>query len=211
VPFLGVRQRQAGLEEALAIITGAWGEEPFSFRGTVYAVDSIRVPAPRQHPRPPLMIAGGGERTTLRQVAQLADACNFDELERGGVEVVRRKLAVLRRHCEAVGRPYEEVLRTHYTNWLILAPTEAELRAKVARYFPGNARASYEAAVAQVFPHAAPGIVGRMVVAGTPAQAATYFRARAAAGVQYFVVALYDGTDRETLELLGREVVPHVR
>jgi alkanesulfonate monooxygenase len=56
------------------------------------------------------MIGGMGERKTLRLVAQYADACNLFAF--AGPEVLRHKLSVLRRHCEDVGRDYEEVERT---------------------------------------------------------------------------------------------------
>jgi alkanesulfonate monooxygenase len=54
------------------------------------------------------MIGGGGERKTLRLVAQYADASNVF----GDPDMLRHKYAVLRTHCEAVGRPYEEIERS---------------------------------------------------------------------------------------------------
>jgi hypothetical protein len=72
------------------------------------------------------MIGGGGERVTLRQVAQYADACNLLTYGSGlisGAETaseIQHKLDVLRAHCEALGRPFETVLRTLSTGWLIL-------------------------------------------------------------------------------------------
>jgi len=54
------------------------------------------------------MIGGGGERKTLRLVAQYADASNVF----GGPENIHHKWEVLRRHCEAVGRPFEEIERS---------------------------------------------------------------------------------------------------
>jgi alkanesulfonate monooxygenase SsuD/methylene tetrahydromethanopterin reductase-like flavin-dependent oxidoreductase (luciferase family) len=54
------------------------------------------------------MIGGGGERKTLRLVAQYADACNVF----GGPERIAHKYAVLREHCERLGRPYEEIERS---------------------------------------------------------------------------------------------------
>src|SRR5216683_29905 len=65
--------------------------------------EAILEPKPMQKPRPPVMIAGGGEQMTLRAVARLADACN---LVRSDIAEARNKLAVLRRHCDAVGRDY---------------------------------------------------------------------------------------------------------
>ena len=51
------------------------------------------------------MIGGGGERKTLRLVAQYADACNFF----GTPDVVAHKVAVLGQHCETVGRDIREI------------------------------------------------------------------------------------------------------
>jgi alkanesulfonate monooxygenase SsuD/methylene tetrahydromethanopterin reductase-like flavin-dependent oxidoreductase (luciferase family) len=54
------------------------------------------------------MIGGGGERKTLRLVAQYADATNVF----GGPDMLRRTYDILAGHCEAVGRPFEEIERT---------------------------------------------------------------------------------------------------
>ena len=64
-------------------------------------------PAPLH--RVPIMIGGSGERKTLRLVARLADACNILVPEPGES---RRKLEVLRRHCEEVGRDYQDIETT---------------------------------------------------------------------------------------------------
>jgi hypothetical protein len=56
----------------------------------------------------PIMIGGGGEQKTLRLVAQYADGCNVF----GGPERIAHKFAVLREHCERLGRPYEEIERS---------------------------------------------------------------------------------------------------
>ncbi len=192
VPFLSVAKRQAGLEEAIHIIEGVWGDEPFSFHGNYFRVEAMRVwPRPIQQPRPPIMIGGGGEKRTLRQVARFADACNFGPAT---LEEIRRKFAVLRQYCTEFGRPYDEILRTYYTFWLIMAPTQRDLEAKLKRYFPAE--------IAPVIPS--------MIVYGTPRSIIEYYRLRAAAGVQYFVVQVLDPTDHETLELLANEVMPHV-
>src|SRR5713226_9120936 len=86
-------------------------------------------PLPLQRPSSPIMIAGSGERVTLRQVARSADACNIMQIDPfgGGLlspEAVANKLAVLHRHCEEIGRPFETVLRTYTTGWTILAQDE---------------------------------------------------------------------------------------
>jgi alkanesulfonate monooxygenase SsuD/methylene tetrahydromethanopterin reductase-like flavin-dependent oxidoreductase (luciferase family) len=55
------------------------------------------------------MIGGGGERKTLRLVARYADACNLFQSPD-----LPRKLDVLRAHCDAEGRDYDEITKTCY-------------------------------------------------------------------------------------------------
>ena len=79
------------------------------FEGThVTATRLLNSPQSISRPRVPIMIGGGGEQKTLRLVAQYADACNVF----GGHRRSRDKYAVLREHCERLGRPYEEIERT---------------------------------------------------------------------------------------------------
>lgn len=68
----------------------------------------LNSPQSISRPRVPIMIGGGGEQKTLRLVAQYADATNVF----GGPEKVHHKWQVLKAHCEAVGRPYEEIERS---------------------------------------------------------------------------------------------------
>ena len=199
LPYPSTRERQAALEEYVAIIRGVWGPEPFTFRGRYHSTVDERVgPPPVQRPGPPLLLAGAGERA-LRLVAQYADACNFSPGHATGLartpEDVRRKLAVLRGHCEAIGRPYDHVLRTHFTTWLMLAENEAGARAKLSHYYPQgvNEEQRYSR------------------VATTPTGAVAYYQALADAGIQYFVVQSLDAADEETIHLLAEEVAPHVR
>ena len=67
-------------------------------------------PPALSRPHPPVMVGGMGEKKTLRLVAQHADACNL--FAYGGAGTIRHKLEVLQRHCEDVGRDYEEIERT---------------------------------------------------------------------------------------------------
>ena len=71
--------------------------------------DALRT-APAQSPRPRILIGGGGERRTLRLVAQYADACNL--FTSPNPDDIRHKLDVLRGHCEAVGRDYDSIQKT---------------------------------------------------------------------------------------------------
>lgn len=194
VEFMSNPDRLRAIEEAVAIIQGAWGDEPFSYDGRYYQVENIRVvPPPLQQPRPPLMIAGSGERVTLRNVAKYADACNLNRSL--SVDDTVRRLDVLKRHCQDLGRDYDEILKTDFTGWLLMAPTEDEVREKLSSYYPDGLPGSLD-------------YLG--VTAGTPEQIAVRFQEYADIGIQYFVVQLVDGSDRETIHLLADEVVPHV-
>ncbi len=113
-PPLGVRFEM--LEDTLRMAHGMWSGE----RGTEEDLHGQRVRATRlmnspqaiARPRIPIMIGGGGERKTLRLVAQYADACNVF----GGPEKIHHKFEVLRRHCEELGRPYDEIERSTLQN-----------------------------------------------------------------------------------------------
>jgi alkanesulfonate monooxygenase SsuD/methylene tetrahydromethanopterin reductase-like flavin-dependent oxidoreductase (luciferase family) len=197
LPFPTTRERQEALAEAIAIIRGTWGPEPFSFQGRHFTVRNAHVTPPPIQGVPPIVIAGAGERT-LQQVAELADACNIGPVVTGGVDTLeqaRQKLEVLRRHCDAVGRPYENILRSHFTIWLILAEDEASVRQKIDRYFPDGLDSIWQ----------------RCVVAGTPDQIVSYYQAYADAGMQYFVAQVLDARDEETFRLLAQEVMPQIR
>ena len=69
-----VRERQQALDEAIQVVVGLWGESPFTFHGQYFQVQETNVwPGPVQQPHIPILIAGGGERVTLRQVARFTN------------------------------------------------------------------------------------------------------------------------------------------
>lgn len=104
------RERFERVEEILRLARQAWDDDPSPFAGRHYQLaEPLIRPLPIARPHPPIMVGGNGERRTLRLVAQYADACNFLVLE---PEEVRAKLAVLRRHCEVLGRDYASIERT---------------------------------------------------------------------------------------------------
>jgi F420-dependent oxidoreductase-like protein len=110
VRFPPVSERFERLEEALQIIRQMWSDEDGPYEGRHYQLaETICVPAPIQQPRPRILIGGGGERKTLRLVAQYADACN---LSASTPEQVAHKLDVLATHCADVGRDPTEIQTT---------------------------------------------------------------------------------------------------
>ena len=111
-PFPPLRDRFEMLEETLQMAHAMWEGGTGSgegFEGKHYtATRLMNSPQAISRPRVPIMIGGGGERKTLRLVAQYADACNVF----GGAERIAHKYAVLREHCERLGRPYDEIERS---------------------------------------------------------------------------------------------------
>ncbi len=185
-----VPERQRLLGEAIQTIRAVWRGDPAS--------ENHPFLLPKQPAGPPIMIAGSGRRVTLRQVAAYADACNFGPSETtGGVRTpddVRETLTTLRRHCDEIGRPANEILPTHFTSWLLLAESEVAAQAKLARYYPGGLTE-----------------IQRMTrVATTPEGAVAYYQALADAGIRHFVIQSQDATDHETYRLLATTVAPHV-
>jgi F420-dependent oxidoreductase-like protein len=111
LPFPSRGERFERLEEAVQIALHMWSGKTTAFNGTHYQLrEPLSSPQPVARPHPPIMIGGAGEKKTLRLVAQYADACNLYAFD--GVEAVRHKLDVLRRHCDELGRPYENIEKT---------------------------------------------------------------------------------------------------
>ena len=120
VPFPPLKTRFEQLEEMLRIAHQMWAGDRAPFAGAHYQLaDPLNSPQPVSRPHPPIMIGGGGEQKTLRLVAQYADACNL--FARMGPDVIQQKLDILKGHCDAVGRPYDEIERTAL-NTVRLAP-----------------------------------------------------------------------------------------
>ncbi|MEO5919321.1 MAG: LLM class F420-dependent oxidoreductase [Candidatus Limnocylindrales bacterium] len=111
-PFPPIARRFEMLEDTLRMAHALWSGE----RGTgedfqghhVRATRLLNSPQALSRPRIPIMIGGGGEQKTLRLVAKYGDACNVF----GGPEKIHHKYSVLRRHCEELGRPYEDIERS---------------------------------------------------------------------------------------------------
>jgi F420-dependent oxidoreductase-like protein len=168
--FPPLRERFDLLEDALRLLPLLWGPGTPRFEGK-----SITVEEAMCYPRPlqehiPILVGGGGERRTLRLAAQYADACNVV----GEADVVRRKVAVLRRHCQSVGRDPAAVEITQLGT-VLLGRDRADVGREVERLRPARIGAERFA---------------RAVNAGTVADHIARLRGLAAAGVQTAIVSL---------------------
>ncbi len=184
-PYPGTHERLERLHEAVQVILAMWMQEKANFEGTYYQVkDAINQPKGEQKPHIPLLIGGGGEKVTLRLVAQYADACNIG----GGIPTIKHKLAVLKQHCEQLGRDYESIKRTTLIDDCLIAETEAEILAKLTPEERDNLdelRQSW--------------------LIGTPAQIRERLAEYEEAGIQEIIVRFVDAAQLESVRLFARE------
>ncbi len=110
IPFPPVAERFERLEETLQICLQMWRGDESPYQGRHYQLERpLNYPKAISAPHPPILIGGSGERKTLRFVARYAQACNLFP----GPDLAR-KLDVLRAHCDAEGRDYDEIEKTCY-------------------------------------------------------------------------------------------------
>jgi alkanesulfonate monooxygenase SsuD/methylene tetrahydromethanopterin reductase-like flavin-dependent oxidoreductase (luciferase family) len=180
-PFPGAGQRIAELREAVEIIRRMWRESPASYAGEHYQVAGAYC-EPRPDPQPPILIGGGGERKTLRVVAELADWWNgaFRPLD-----AYRAKVKILHDHCAAVGRDPAEILLSYY----------------------GHVAIDHDPARVERVDPLRPQLYR---VAGTPEEIATELNGFIAFGVRHFMLKFSDFPSLASYELFMEEVVPRL-
>jgi alkanesulfonate monooxygenase SsuD/methylene tetrahydromethanopterin reductase-like flavin-dependent oxidoreductase (luciferase family) len=140
-------ERLRGLEESVEICKSMLSNEITNHDGKIYGnIKALNSPQPIQK-HLPIMIGGGGEKVTLRIAAKYADITHFIAPAVNNLEILKSKLSALRRHCESVGRNYDEIRKG---TWLIVAIDEsmvgAEAKVKEATKFfdvPLNALDGY--------------------------------------------------------------------
>jgi F420-dependent oxidoreductase-like protein len=112
LPLPPVGERFERLDETLRLALQMWSGDRSPFEGRHYRLQRpVGEPRPLSQPHPPILIGGTGERKTLRLVAQYGDACNLFDIPDEG-KTITRKLEILARHCETVGRAYDEIEKT---------------------------------------------------------------------------------------------------
>jgi F420-dependent oxidoreductase-like protein len=185
-------ERLRMLREALQVIKAMWTQDEATFEGGYYKIrGAINEPKPVQKPHPPIWIGGGGEKVTLKLVAQHGDACNL----RADLDTVRHKLGVLREHCESVGRDYDSVLKT--AEFYCILGDERE----VARVVKDTARRTGrdEAFIREWHDFI-----------GDPDHIAGVMGEYAEAGIEYFIVNLPNAYEGGVISRFAEEIFPRL-
>ena len=187
--FPPIGARLAGLEEALQIMNLMFTEPVATFKGRYHSIDgACNNPKPLQKPRPPITIAGGGEKVLLRLVARYADRWNIFPVSAADFA---HKLTVLKDHCAAIGRDFGTLEVSEHI-LVCLETTEAGVKERWAE----DSR------------HPIMRGVRDRVVMGTPAAVVAQFRERAERGVDMGIAWFTDFGRPRTLEIFAREVMP---
>ncbi|MDQ2886779.1 MAG: LLM class F420-dependent oxidoreductase [Chloroflexota bacterium] len=179
-------ERLCQLREAVQVILAMWTQEEAQFEGKYYQVrGAINQPKGVQKPHIPLLIGGGGEKVTLKLVAQYADACNVS----GDLATLEHKFAVIKEHCEAVGHDYNSIHRTSGTI-CIIADSDEEAIAKT----PEIAKTRFGPAI-------------NNVLIGTPDTIRKRIAAYEEAGVQELQISFLDVLQLDSIRRFAKEFI----
>ena len=174
------------LREAVQVILAMWTQDEAVFEGKYYQVrGAINQPKGVQKPHIPLLIGGGGEKVTLKIVAEYGDACNIGHLDNEGLE---HKFNVLEKHCDELGRDYNTIKRTVLFNCAIAENDEAAM----ARAEP------YKRNIPS-------GRLREQALIGTPDAIRKRLIEIEQAGAQEIILFMQDAKDLEPIRLFARE------
>jgi F420-dependent oxidoreductase-like protein len=179
------------LRETVEIVKSMWTDAETTYDGRYFQLKGAQCdPKPVKQPHPPICIGGGGEQLTLRVVARHADRSNFG----GKPDEFAHKCEVLKGHCAAVGRDYDEIAKT-WSPEVFIRESEAEILEAGSRSFWGEPFESWRA--------------GNLV--GTPEQVAEKVQTYVDLGCTGFVPWCSDYPEHETLRLFAEKVMPQLR
>jgi F420-dependent oxidoreductase-like protein len=184
--FPDAPERLRYLREAVQVILAMWTQNEAVFEGKYYHINgAINQPKGVQKPHIPMLIGGGGEQVTLKLVAQYGDACNIGHLDKAGLE---HKFAVLKKHCEDIGRDYNTIKRTVLFNCAIAETDEAAMAkaAAFARNIPS-------------------GRLREQALIGTPDTIRQRLAEIEEAGAQEIILFMPDSKDLASVRLFARE------
>jgi alkanesulfonate monooxygenase SsuD/methylene tetrahydromethanopterin reductase-like flavin-dependent oxidoreductase (luciferase family) len=192
VPFLSTGERLSQLAEAVALLKRMWGEEEeVSFEGKFVTADCV-VCQPKPPRQVPILIGGGGEKVTLKLVAEEADIWNNLAAQQ---PLLAHKVEVLKRHCDDVGRDFSEI--TVSQQCLVTIARDEESAGPMAdqaqRIFGGHMGDPK----------------GPIAITGTPEQCCEAIQKHIDLGCTMFVAEFFGKDTQEPAQLFAEEVMPN--
>ena len=194
IPFAPIGDRVAQMEETIQLTKLLWqSSDPVTFHGRHFTLENAPFnPKPLQKPHPPVMIAGGGEKLTLRAVARHADQMNVY----GSPELVAHKFDVLRQHCLNEGRDFDDIKKT-----------------VLVQFVPPERQKSYDDFLAKIAAEQ-PGMLLRgqsQAMTGKVDDWREWVQARSDIGVDQVIINLYTPYPYKAVEQFAKEVIPAFR
>jgi alkanesulfonate monooxygenase SsuD/methylene tetrahydromethanopterin reductase-like flavin-dependent oxidoreductase (luciferase family) len=186
----GPPERLRWLGEALPVLRGMIRCETPTAAGNRYQAQQVRNDPPPIQEHLPLLIGGGGERVTLRLVARYADMHDLG----GNLETVIRKDEILREHCAAVGRNFDEIERSHGVGVVVIRDSREEARRVYETMFERNGRAQ----------------LWRDQPVGTPEDVAEQLAPFVEIGRRHLIAGIPSPYDEESMARLITEVKPRL-
>ena len=179
------------LRETVEIVKSMWTNPETTYNGKYYRLERANCdPKPLQQPTPPVWIGGGGEKVTLRVVAEHADVSNFGS----SLEEFVHKREILKGHCADIGRD-ESTIRKTISSEIFIRETEKEVIDAGSKSLWGDSAESWRS----------------KALVGTPEQVSEKIQKYLDAGCTGFVPWCPDYPSTETIELFARHVMPNFR
>lgn len=195
IDFPSPKVRLQMLREGVEIIKRLWTEEKVTYHGKHYKIENAYCgPKPIQKPHPPVLIGGGGEELTLRLVARHADKSNFS----GSVDLVSRKLDVLKKYCSSLGRDYNSIEKTSSISVVIHSTREKYLQDMQKRYAIEGKPSSFE----EWLKNAA-----STYVAGTPEECLKRIKEYVDLGITHFMIRFGDIPSTNGVQLFAEHII----
>jgi F420-dependent oxidoreductase-like protein len=199
--FPSAGKRLGMLDEGVQIMRDAWRDGRVSLQGKHYQVDGAIVqPKPLQDGGPPLWIAGGGEKVTLKIAAKYAQYTNFTAEPEG----FAHKSRVLEAHCKDVGTDYGAIVRSANFN-AVVGATEKDVADRIERIRARQITVADPEAVEAMLNNA----TSPDSASGTPEQIVERLQRLQTLGCEYAILYFPEAAyDRSGIELFEREVIP---
>ncbi len=198
-PSAGVRLGR--LDEGVQIMRDAWRDGRVTFQGKHYQVDgAIVAPKPLQEGGPPIWIAGGGEKVTLKIAAKYAQYTNFSSEP----EVFAHKSQVLADHCRDVGTDYDAIVRSSNFN-AVIGESEGDVAKRIDRIRARQVTKVSEKAVDSMLDT----LKSPDAATGTPEQVVEKLQRMRDLGCEYAILNFPEAAyDRSGIEMFEQKVIP---